>query len=236
MEMEFLKRVVKEAEAISQKQFEVHQKDDRGDLVTNLDVEIEQFLIGEIKKEFPDFTVVSEESNPDKAMTDNCFIIDPIDGTINFANGIPLWGIQMACRKGGRVIASVIDLPKMNEFYHADETGAYLNDERITIGEVPIKNALYSIDGRGSVNEAVKMREHAGGYRRLGAACVAFAYMASGRIHGVSYRLENHWDFEPGLFLCKMAGATIKDVKGFHAAAMNQEFLDLLEKETALRA
>ena len=61
MEMEFLKRVVKEAEAISQKQFEVHQKDDRGDLVTNLDVEIEQFLIGEIKKEFPDFTVVSEE-------------------------------------------------------------------------------------------------------------------------------------------------------------------------------
>jgi fructose-1,6-bisphosphatase/inositol monophosphatase family enzyme len=58
--------------------------------------------------------------------------------------------------------------------------------------------------------------------------------MASGRLHGVNFRTNRPWDYEPGLFICKMAGAKIKTSEGFHAAAMNQEFLDILEKETAL--
>ena len=99
MEAEFIKKIVKEAESISKKHFDVYQKDDRGDLVTNLDKEIEQYFIDEIHKNYPGFDIVSEEFNPDGTVTDNCFIIDPIDGTINFANDMPLWCIQIACRK-----------------------------------------------------------------------------------------------------------------------------------------
>ena len=80
------------------------------------------------------------------------------------------------------------------------------------------------------------MRAYSRNHRGLGALCVALAFVASGRLHGANFRVDTPWDYEPGLFLCKMAGAVTKNVDGFHAAAMNQEFLDILEKETALNA
>lgn len=235
MEVKFIKSIIKEAEKISHKNYEVRQKDNNGDLVTNLDVEIEQYLIKQIKQKYPNFDIVSEEFNPNEKTTENCFIIDPIDGTINFANNIPLWGIQIACKKDGETIASAINLPKIDEFYYADKTGAYLNDKKISVREVPIKNAVYSIIGKNSLPSTEKIRKsYSKNHRNFGAACVAFAFMASGRIHGVNFRVEHPWDYEPGMFICKMAGAKVKSEEGFHATAMNQELLDVLEKETAL--
>ena len=234
MEAEFLKRIVKEAEKISQQSYEVHQKDDRGDLVTNLDIEIEKYLIGQIKENYPDYDIVSEEFNADGTVTDNCFVIDPIDGTINFANGLPIWGIQVACRKNGKTIAAAIDLPRLGEFYFADETGAYLNDQPIRSKEVSLKNTLYTVLGSNALDATKRMREYSKGHRGLGAACASFAFVACGRLHGANFRVDHPWDYEPGLFICEKAGVKIKSVNGFHAAAMNQEFLDLLEKETRL--
>jgi len=234
-ETEFLIRIVKEAEIISRKNYEVRQKDDKGDLITSLDIEIEKYLISQINENYPEFIVVSEEFNSDAVIADNCFIIDPIDGTINFANGLPIWGIQIACRKDGETAACVIDLPDLKEFYYADETGAFLNDKRIRIKEVPVKNAIFSVMGRNAIAGVEKMIGHTRNYRNYGAACSAYAFMACGRIHGVSFTSDNPWDYEPGMFLCKMAGAETKNIKGFHAAAMNREFLDLLEKETGRR-
>ena len=69
--------------------------------------------------------------------------------------------------------------------------------------------------------------------RNFGGVCVSMAFMASGRIHGAVFRSDKPWDYEPGLFLCKMAGASICNKSGFHATAMNKEFLDILELETA---
>ena len=227
---DFLKEIIKEAEKISKKSYEIHQKDSRGDLVTSLDLEIEQYLINRIKESYPDYDIVSEEFNSDGMLTDNCFIIDPIDGTINFANGLPLWGIQIACRKKGETIASVISLPDLNEFYNADKSGAYLNDQKITVKEVPVKNTVYTILG-GNNNPAIEsMRAYSWNHRHLGSMGVSYAFMASGRIHGAVFRLDRPWDYEPGLFLCRMAGAKIKSSDGFHAAAMNQDFLDLMER------
>ena len=116
-EIDFLKKTVLEANKISNNPFKVRNKNSENDLVTNLDLEIEKFLIDEIGKEYPNFDIVSEEYNTNNQITDNCFIIDPIDGTINFANNLPLWGIQVACVKNGKTIASVISLPRINEFY-----------------------------------------------------------------------------------------------------------------------
>ena len=233
MEIEFLKRIINEANEITKKEFEVYSKGGENDLVTNLDLEIEKYLIKEIKENYPDFDIVSEELNTNGAVTDNCFIIDPIDGTINFANNLPLWGIQIACRKNGETIASVISFPRINEFYYADETGAYLNDKKISVNEVPIKNTLYAIDGNNNLPCMQRMRKYSSNRRNFGGVCVSMAFVAAGRIHGAVFRSDKPWDYEPGLFLCKMAGAKIKSIDGFHAAAMNQEFLDILEKETA---
>lgn len=230
-EIEFLIAAVKEAEQISRKDYEVHSKGDKSDLVTDLDLEIENFLIGKIRENYPQFHIVSEEFNTDRKVTENCFIIDPIDGTINFANGLPLWGIQISCRRGGETVASVIDLPDLHEFYYADKTGAYRNGERIHVREVPVKNALYSVIGRNSLTETHNMLRYSPNFRNYGAACVSMAFMACGRIHGVSFRADSPWDYEPGLFLCQMAGAVIENQEGFHAAAMTLEFLDILETE-----
>ena len=233
MEIDFLKSIINEANEISKKRFEVYSKGGENDLVTNLDLEIEKYLINEIKENYPEFDIVSEEFNTNGTITDNCFIIDPIDGTINFANNLPLWGIQVACRKNGKTIASVISFPRINEIYYADETGAYLNDKQISINEVPIKNTLYAIDGNNNLPCMHRMRKYSSNRRNFGGVCVSMAFVASGRIHGAVFRSDKPWDYEPGLFICKMAGAKIKSIDGFHAAAMNQEFLDILEKETA---
>ncbi|MCH5166989.1 MAG: inositol monophosphatase [Erysipelotrichales bacterium] len=232
-ESKFLREIVKEANEISNQKFDAFIKGGENDLVTTLDYEIEKFLIDKIGEQYPNFDIVSEEYNTVNKVTDNCFVIDPIDGTINFANNLPLWGIQIACVKNGETIASVISLPRINEFYYADETGAYLNDEKISINEVPIKNALYAIDGNNNLPSMQRMRKYSSNRRNFGCVCVSMAFVASGRIHGAVFRSNKPWDYEPGLFICKMAGASIKSVDGFHAAAMNEEFLNILELETA---
>ena len=229
MEGEFIQRIVREAEKLLSRDFAVYAKGSEGDLVTDADYLVERFLIGKIQTEYPDFAIISEEFNPDAVMSENCFIIDPIDGTKNFANGLPLWGIQVACRKNGETIASVIDLPALKEFYFADKSGAYLNGEKISVREVPILNAFYAVIGGDVIEAATRMQKYGSTHRVFGAACVAFAFLAAGKMHGVSFRAENPWDYEPGLFLAKQAGAAVKSEPGFHAAAMNEEFLKILE-------
>ena len=232
-DVKFLIDIVKEAEEISKESFSVSIKGGESDLVTNLDVKIENHLIAKIKENYPDYDIVSEEGNYNKEVTDNCFIIDPIDGTINFANNLPLWAIQVAMRKNGRTIASVISIPRIGEFYHADENGAYLNGDQIHVNTVPIKNALYAIDGNNNLPAMTRMRKYSSNRRNFGGVSVSMAFTAAGRIHGAVFRSDKPWDYEPGLYLIKMAGGVIDSVSGFHAGAMNQEFLDILKLETA---
>ena len=155
-ELKFLLDIVSQAREISKEEFTVKLKDGVNDLVTNLDVKIENFLIGKIKEAYPDYDIVSEEGNSKHQLTDNCFVIDPIDGTINFANGLPLWAIQIACRKNGKTVASVIDFPKLDETFYADKNGAFVNDKKISIREVPVRNALYVVDGGGNTFPALE--------------------------------------------------------------------------------
>lgn len=232
-EIDFIKKIINDSNEISKKKFSIETKGGENDLVTNLDLEIEKHIINEIKKEYPNYEIVSEEYNTNNQITDNCFIIDPIDGTINFSNDLPLWGIQIACVKKGKTIASAISLPRINEFYYADETGAYLNDKIIKVNEVPIKNALYAIDGNNNLPCMQRMRKYSSNRRNFGGVCISMAFLASGRIHGAVFRSDKPWDYEPGLFICKMAGAVVCSKNGFHAAAMNKAFLDILELETA---
>lgn len=232
-ELKFLLSIVEQATEISKEKFTVKLKDGVNDLVTNLDVKIEKFLIKKIKEEYPDFDIVSEEGNSKRQLTDNCFVIDPIDGTINFANGLPLWGIQIACRKGGKTVASVINFPKLGETYYADKNGAFLNGEKIQVRQVPIQNAIYLVDGGGNNLPALEnMAKHSINFRHLYATCMSFASVACGRAHGVVFRADRAWDYLPGLYLAQKAGAKIVDKPNFHGAAMNKEFLDILIKET----
>lgn len=226
--LEFLIKIVKESSELITDKFSVTQKGDKADLITNLDLELEDYLIKKIKENYPEFDIVSEENFSDKKLSENCFVIDPIDGTINFANNLPLWGIQLACVMNSKVVSSVIYLPRLNELYSADQNGAYLNGNKISTNVVPIQNTLYSIDGTNNLPIMQKVRPYSSGRRNLGAACVSMAFTSCGRLHGALFRGDRPWDYLPGLFICEMAGAVTRDEPGFHAAAMNEEFLNIL--------
>ena len=165
-ETEFLIEICKSAAALITDDFETTVKGDKDELVTDFDTAVERFLIDEIKKEYPQFDIVSEEYNPVTQLTENCFVIDPIDGTRNFSLGIPLWGIQVACIKNGKTCAAVIFLPRLNELYHADESGAYCNGKKIRVSSRLAEKCLYSMsvsDSQASWNGRLGVK----GYRYL---------------------------------------------------------------------
>ena len=224
-----IKRIMRASKLVSDN-FVVKQKGEKDDLITNLDLKIEKYLIKEINKKYPTFKIVSEEYNTNNQLTDNCFVIDPLDGTINFANHLPLWGIQVACIVNSVVVAAVIYLPKINELYWASEKGSYLNGKPIKANIVPIKNTLYAIDGSNNLPIMTQMRPHSSGRRNLGSVCVSMAFVACGRLHGALFRSDKPWDYLPGLYIAKQAGAVTLDEPGFHCAAMNEEFINILKK------
>ena len=91
----FLIRNIKKARDQIDGKLIITPKSKDGDLVTNFDTKVEKFLIKKIKRTYPNFDIISEELNGEKKVTKNCFIIDPIDGTNNFARKIPVWGMQI---------------------------------------------------------------------------------------------------------------------------------------------
>jgi len=191
---------------------EVHEKTPH-DYVTNIDVEVEKFCISEIKKHYPAFGIVSEEENADKELTDNCFIIDPIDGTNNFLNGLPYWCIQLAAMAGGKLVGSAIFIPSVNEMYYAAlGEGAFLNGNKIKVSSKKFDDCLYFFEtqvihrGRDKIlNEYAKQN---GYFRKIGSIGVVSAQVAAGRYGGgiMISTATPYWDALPGKFLCDEAG------------------------------
>ena len=192
----------------------------------NIDYEVEQFIMNAIKKEYPDFYIVSEEFNTDEGLTDNCFTIDPIDGTINFANNIPLWGIQVACVKNGKTVAAVIYLAKLDELYYADETGAYLNGNKINVNNLEGKNAIYVIEGPGKFDVNVYQEKSSRNKRDFYCSAVDFAWTACGKISAVNFVWNTVWDYVPGQYIVKQAGGIIYNDEKNHIAANNKKMLE----------
>lgn len=227
-ELEFLINVVKEASAMITDDFVVKAKDDKGDLVTNFDYEIEKFISENIEANYPDFSIVSEEFNSGNELTENCFTIDPIDGTVNFAHGVPLWAIQTACIKNGKTCAAVIYVPKLNELYYADENGAYLNGEKIHVNDATPDKGLYIIEGAGSMQGEYKMKSINRHYRDFHCTAIDFAWCAVGRISAVNFVYNSYWDYIPGMYLVEKAGGVTYNAYKNHIAANTKEYLDVM--------
>lgn len=228
-ETRFLKRVIKEASKLITDDFVVKAKDNKGDLVTNFDLEIEQFIIGKIKESYPNFDIVSEEFNSKKELTKNCFVIDPIDGTINFANGMPLWGIQVACVKKGKVCSCAIYLPKFKEMYYADKSGAFVNGALIHVEEKGSRN-IAVVEGHNRNASRIRVEKSGTKTRALGVACVSYSWIASGKLGAFVFKNNNLWDYLAGEYLVTQAGGYSIDKDNLHIAACSKEFALKLEK------
>jgi len=233
-DLKFLIDVVKGASLLITDEFEINAKGNNGDLVTNFDFEIEKYIIDKIKQNYPDFSVVSEEYNREKELTDNCFTVDPIDGTINFAHNIPLWGIQVACIRDKKTCAAVIYIPKMNELFYADENGAYLNDEPINVNSFDSRKGLYSVEGPNRLSGQVKMKQINPHCRDFFCAAINYAWVACGRLSATIFRKDSLWDYIPGQYIVEKAGGVIYNDNGAHIAANNNEFLQVIKDSASL--
>lgn len=231
-EANYIIKVVKDAYKIIKNQDIEEFKKGSDDLFTNLDLACEKFIVEKLRKKFKDFAIVSEEYNANKKMEKNCFTIDPIDGTENFANGLPHWSIQVAMIENGKNVVSVLYFPIENELFVATlGGGAYLNEKPIHVNVRPDKESVYNFVISHTKNVAreellnelgQKVSRHS---RNFGSQSYAFACVACGRLGATLFGKYTRYDIEPGRLLVLEAGGAIAETPGeFIIAASNKSF------------
>ncbi len=191
-----------------------------GDFVTSADKRTEKILIEELQKAHPDYGIITEETGIiNKSNNKNRWIIDPIDGTLNFMNGIPQFAISVAYEEENNIKCGVIFNPILNEMFCAEKgNGAFLNNRRIRVSnKKKIKNALIVTGGpKGAskikekiFSEYINVSKHVSNVRKLGSAALDVAYVACGRFDGYWQRELNYWDIAAGIIILKEAGGFI---------------------------
>ncbi len=191
-----------------------------GDFVTSADKRTEKILIDELQKAHPEFGIVTEEIGfINKSNKKNRWIIDPIDGTMNFLNGIPQFAISIGYEEEGEIKCGVIFNPIMNEMFVAEKgNGAYLNNSRIRVSNKKrIKDALLVTGGPKGVSkikekifsEYAKISMNVSNVRKFGSAALDMAYVACGRFDGYWQRELNYWDIAAGIIILKEAGGFV---------------------------
>ena len=192
-----------------------------GDFVSSADKRTEKIIIDELQKAHPDYGIVTEESGfINKSNKKNRWIIDPIDGTTNFLNGIPQFAISIGYEEENEIKCGVIFDPIKNEMFFAEKgNGAYLNNSRIRVSnKKKLKDALLVTGGP---KQSSKIQEEIfseyinvsknvlSPIRKFGSAALDIAYVACGRFDGFWQRELNYWDIAAGIIILKEAGGFV---------------------------
>lgn len=194
------------------------------DLVTEADLMSEKALIDAINSVFPNDWILTEETGEHGEVSDRRWIIDPLDGTTNFAHSFPFFSVSIGFQVENDVVAGIVYNPCMDEFFEAEKgKGALLNKEPIGVSD---KNSLEeSLAGTGfpydihenpdAVLEYLKrMIVRVQGVRRAGAASIDLCYVAAGRLDGFWEQGLKPWDTAAGSIIVQEAGGIITDYAG----------------------
>jgi myo-inositol-1(or 4)-monophosphatase len=193
------------------------------DLVTEVDLLCEEFLISEIEARYPQDAVLSEERGGEIAATGRTWLLDPVDGTVNYSRGNPMFCVCVSIVEAGAVTHAAVAIPKLDEVYHAARgAGAYRNAARIHVSPTGLlEDALVGADvsfGKISaaapdlpIGEAIQAGWQ---LRAVGSAGVRGAWVASGHLD-VSLGTRNTvWDYAPTALLVSEAGGRVTDLSG----------------------
>ena len=204
--------------------FKISNKEGMNNLVTEADHAAEKAIIDVIQKEYPDHFILSEETGEIKTNSEYKWIIDPIDGTVNFANGIPLCCVSIGLEKDGKMIFGAVSAPILNEFYIAEKgKGAFLNDKKISVSKKKelIKSCLvtgfpytYLDAPNGPLQIFDKLIRKGIPVRRLGSAAIDLCWVAAGRFDGFYEHKLQAWDSAAGFLLIEEAGGKVTDFEG----------------------
>jgi myo-inositol-1(or 4)-monophosphatase len=205
------------------------------DIVTETDHLSEQLLLSRITTTFPHHDILTEESCGIERGAEYRWIIDPLDGTTNYAHGFPFFCVSIALEHRGEIILGVIYDPMSDELYEAAPgKGAFLNGEPITVSgtETLSKSLLatgFPYDIRtnpdNNLNCFCKMTLQTQAIRRAGSAALDLAYVAAGRFDGF-WELQLHpWDTAAGWLLVTEAGGSVTDFNGSHYSFQSRGIL-----------
>ena len=204
--------------------FKITNKDGINNPVTEADHASEKAIFEVIKSVYPDHYILSEEAG--KIVQDSTYkwIIDPIDGTINFAHGIPLNCVSIAIEYEGEMIMGAVYNPHMNELFFAEKgNGATLNDKPIQVSRESevIKACLvtgfpytYLDMANGPLEIFERFIRKGVPVRRLGSAAIDLCWVAAGRFDGFYEHKLEAWDSAAGYLIVEEAGGKVTDFKG----------------------
>jgi len=206
----------------------------RNDFVTEVDMVAEREIIYHIQKAHPDHAILAEESGQTDG-NEYCWIIDPIDGTMNFMHGFPQFAVSIAVQHKNKIVAGVVYDPLSQELFTAIRgAGARLNNRRIRVSKITkLQDALVSTgfsnrnkDGLQTHMERVSnVFTQASGLRRSGSAALDLAFVAAGRLDAYWEAGLQPWDVAAGTLLVQEAGGIVTDFSGEHEPVYSKQCL-----------
>lgn len=204
-------------------------------LVTETDKEVEEYIIGVLRNQFPDHDILAEESGSRGSGSEYRWIIDPLDGTTNYAHGLPLFCTSIGLERRGELVLGVIYDPMRKELYSAQKgKGAFLNGRQLKVSETrSLRESLlvtgFPYDVRSNPDHVVEhfneFLMEARAVRRLGSAAIDFCYVAAGRFDGFWEVSLNPWDMAAGILIVLEAGGTFTDFRGNPATIYDRTML-----------
>ncbi len=204
--------------AFMEEQITVHNKTEL-DIVTNKDIEIETFIKNSIRHKFPNHSILSEETDEVKKDINHLWVIDPIDGTINFASGSPLFAISIAYLKKNDVLSGRIILPKFKAIYKAEKNiGAYKNNEKLTVSDKRLKESVVSVVltshfSSQEINETLTiirlLSDKVRGIRIIVSEALELAWIAEGILDGNICVKADLYGASAGKLLIEEAGGNV---------------------------
>ncbi len=227
--------------------FAISNKEGINNLVTEADHAAEKAIIAVIQKEYPDHFILSEETGEIKTNSEYKWIIDPIDGTVNFSNGIPICCVSIGLEKGEQMIMGAVYNPIMNEFYFAQKGfGASLNDKKIEVSSKTEVLTSCLVTGfpytyldtvNGPLQVFERLIRQGVPVRRLGSAAIDLCWVAAGRFDGFYEHKLQAWDSAAGFLIVEEAGGKVTDFNGNyfspyqpHIIATNGKIHDELQR------
>lgn len=204
-------------------------------LVTELDLASEALIVERILEQFPDHSILAEEADYPAGNGQHTWIIDPLDGTTNYAHGYPWFCSSIALAVGGELIVGVIHNPMSDELFTATAgVGAFRNGRKIAVSSrQPLAGSLLATgfpydcatDPENNFNQFIRFQKAARGIRRAGAAALDLAYLAAGRLDGFWEVKLKPWDVAAGTLLVREAGGSVTSFDGSDYDVTNHRIL-----------
>lgn len=204
------------------------QKKEQYDIVTNVDLDLESIIINELRSIYPTHVFSSEESGrntPNDSDDIYEWVIDPIDGTINFANGLPFYTTSLCLKHNNDIILGIVYERANNNFYYAIKNqGAYLNGDRISVSKkTDIGNCIFTFmltshytvkETEDILNIVRKLSVHVRGMRLLVSQALELCYIACGKMDGTICIKSKGFSSSAGTLILREAGGKVTDLDG----------------------